>query len=98
MIKENGDQDDAHLVEIMLGAAAQYKTRLLPTQIDQPFVKLLEGIQKVVDQAKEVAKRASPGELQHGPLLMACVSPLSSPSQKRATNMLVLAGTGIENG
>lgn len=65
--KEDGTADDEHFALVMGEAIKQYKERLLPPHIDEPFVKLLEGVQKVVDQSNKLYSFRLPGKPAHGP-------------------------------
>jgi hypothetical protein len=64
-LRPNGAHDNEHFDQIMDEAMTQYKTRLLPVNMHAPFVKLLEGVQKIVTAGKALAKKNKPSELIH---------------------------------
>lgn len=61
--RPDGSHDNEHFNQIMDEAINQYKTRLLPANMDEPFVKLLEGIQRNVDEGNLLASKNKPVEL-----------------------------------
>lgn len=66
----DGSMDDAHLEEIMKVAIEQYRTRLLPKPMETHWEPLLNGMQKVVDQAKRLQLMRLPEEIKIVPSLV----------------------------
>lgn len=70
----DGTHDDEHFVLIMREALKQYKDRLLPGHIDEPFTGLLDGLQRVIDQCQKLEVRRLPGKPERGPVFKVSAS------------------------
>jgi len=73
-LREDGSKDDIHFGEIMNEALKQYRDRLLPPHMDEPFEKLREGVEKVVKQGQLLEAKALPVLPKHGPRFIVCAT------------------------